>query len=420
MRIGIYTNRLPYPPTGGIPRFLYELEQALELSGVETEFILSNLEGCTPENQFTSKQSFIEDRLSTRLDDDSLIPNDIKVNLKYCTEEYSPKKFHSISIGENNSCGLKFLNDRFDALIIAGSALMICHDKDFIKIIPQLEIPTIFSILFPLAEILFYYGEEAKKDVVKHIGFWINNCDLMVVPSEYSRSEILSNCKVNIPIITIPFSVKKKSSISCQSDIILNKSKNVVSVSRFSRFAEHKNIDSLLLAWSFVKARVPEARLTLIGEMPLKTMFDRQLLMQPGIFITGEISDSQRNEILKHSRVFALPSSIEAFGFTTIEALSMGVPVIGMNLTATPELIRHTENGILLEPVNTNNSILNQGKTIRKPDIDELGKAIVHILMNDCFYSKLSRGCITSSLLYSQSNFAEKYISCCLYHKIKL
>src|SRR4028119_2014819 len=43
MRVGIYTNRLPYPPIGGIPRFLHGLTEALTTLGANVEFLIPNL-----------------------------------------------------------------------------------------------------------------------------------------------------------------------------------------------------------------------------------------------------------------------------------------------------------------------------------------------------------------------------------------
>ena len=60
MRIGIYTNRLPYPPIGGIPRFLHGLTQAFSLLNIKTEFILPNLADSSINLESFNQQNHIE------------------------------------------------------------------------------------------------------------------------------------------------------------------------------------------------------------------------------------------------------------------------------------------------------------------------------------------------------------------------
>lgn len=51
---------------------------------------------------------------------------------------------------------------------------------------------------------------------------------------------------------------------------------------------------------------------------------------------------------LSKADVFCMPSHFEAFGIVFVEALSAGVPCIGRNCYAMPEIIRHGDNGYLL------------------------------------------------------------------------
>jgi len=52
--------------------------------------------------------------------------------------------------------------------------------------------------------------------------------------------------------------------------------------------------------------------------------------------------------------IFANPSPREAFGLNTIEAMATGCPVIGITGGGTPEIIIDNENGLLVEPHNSN------------------------------------------------------------------
>jgi glycosyltransferase involved in cell wall biosynthesis len=46
--------------------------------------------------------------------------------------------------------------------------------------------------------------------------------------------------------------------------------------------------------------------------------------------------------------VFLLPSELESFGLSALEAMACGVPVVGSDAGGLPEVVRHGESGYLL------------------------------------------------------------------------
>ena len=46
--------------------------------------------------------------------------------------------------------------------------------------------------------------------------------------------------------------------------------------------------------------------------------------------------------------VFLLPSELESFGLSALEAMACGVPVVGSDAGGLPEVVKHTETGFLL------------------------------------------------------------------------
>ncbi len=53
-------------------------------------------------------------------------------------------------------------------------------------------------------------------------------------------------------------------------------------------------------------------------------------------------------EIAGLADVFLLPSELESFGLSALEAMACGVPVVGSDVGGLPEVVRHTESGYLL------------------------------------------------------------------------
>lgn len=71
-------------------------------------------------------------------------------------------------------------------------------------------------------------------------------------------------------------------------------------------------------------------------------------------------------KILFASDIFILPSLYEGLPMSLIEAMAVGVPVIGTNVCGINEIIKNKETGILIEP----------------GDIDEIKKAIMFMIHN--------------------------------------
>ena len=46
--------------------------------------------------------------------------------------------------------------------------------------------------------------------------------------------------------------------------------------------------------------------------------------------------------------VFLLPSELESFGLSALEAMACGVPVVGSDAGGLPEVVKHAETGFLL------------------------------------------------------------------------
>jgi glycosyltransferase involved in cell wall biosynthesis len=53
---------------------------------------------------------------------------------------------------------------------------------------------------------------------------------------------------------------------------------------------------------------------------------------------------------MAQAHLLSMPYAYEGFGIATLEALRLGVPVLGSATGATPEIIRPDINGLLFEP----------------------------------------------------------------------
>jgi glycosyltransferase involved in cell wall biosynthesis len=75
--------------------------------------------------------------------------------------------------------------------------------------------------------------------------------------------------------------------------------------------------------------------------------------IQQNIRFLGRIPQEHKVLLFGISSVFVLPSYYETFGLVTLEAMAAGVPVVGTNVGALPDIIKNDFNGYLFEPGNS-------------------------------------------------------------------
>jgi len=68
------------------------------------------------------------------------------------------------------------------------------------------------------------------------------------------------------------------------------------------------------------------------------------------IIVLGEIKGDDRLELFRKSDIFILPSYVENFPVTILEAMRAGLPVITTNVGAIPEILKELENGFMVTP----------------------------------------------------------------------
>ena len=95
-------------------------------------------------------------------------------------------------------------------------------------------------------------------------------------------------------------------------------------------------------AFRGVRQVIPEARLTIIGPRDLK-------VDEPGVQCLGYLSkdDPEQKKVLADAfataRIFCLPTRFEPFGIVFLEAMYCGLPCVGTDAWAVPEMV---EDGV--------------------------------------------------------------------------
>ncbi len=101
--------------------------------------------------------------------------------------------------------------------------------------------------------------------------------------------------------------------------------------------------------------RTTDWALTVVGslimdERYVRPMVRRSRRLAHRVEYTGIIDDDELARRLKTSHVLVVPSSYEGFGIAYLEGMGFGLPAIASTMGGAQEVIRHGEDGFLVEP----------------------------------------------------------------------
>ncbi|MHB2020123.1 MAG: glycosyltransferase [Candidatus Xenobia bacterium] len=106
-----------------------------------------------------------------------------------------------------------------------------------------------------------------------------------------------------------------------------------------SRLDAKKGLDLLLEAFAQARREVPELALVIAGDGPRALRDDlmrqvRHLRLEDDVLWTGFVRGDQKQQLLRDSAMYVLPSHSENFGVAVAEAMGAGLPVIVSDQTA--------------------------------------------------------------------------------------
>jgi glycosyltransferase involved in cell wall biosynthesis len=149
------------------------------------------------------------------------------------------------------------------------------------------------------------------------------------------------------------------------------------------RLDPKNGVDVLIRAVPELRAAVPSLKVLLVGDGVQRASLER-LARDIGVASCVIFCGSQpRSAMLAHLRLAhacALPSRAEAVSLAGLEAMAVGLPVVGSRVGGIPEFVRDCENGMLV-PVG---------------DHSALAQALARVLGDESFRLSLGRAARTS------------------------
>lgn len=214
------------------------------------------------------------------------------------------------------------------------------------------------------------YGESKHTGIKRVINSLIEDRLFSCIPpiivvSPHLKQYITQKANSKTYIIPNGINYYKLQSMRGNSNFKLKNS----SVFFIGRLTEIKGVDILLKAVPIVKREIPEIKVYIAGDGPLKKeLIDmtKKLNIENNVEFLGFISENEKNSYLKSVDICAFPSRYEPFGIVLLEAMACKRPVIGSKVGGIPFVIEDKKTGLLFE----------------KDNIEELAEKIIFLLNN--------------------------------------
>jgi 1,2-diacylglycerol 3-alpha-glucosyltransferase len=176
--------------------------------------------------------------------------------------------------------------------------------------------------------------------------------DLVIAPSA-GMEKIMRQLGVESPITVIPNGIDREafrsSAAPFQRGSFGFSDENVILVYT-GRVAPEKNLPFLLRAFAGVAQTYDQARLIIMGDGPVKEELEqtsRDLGISQKVVFTGERPYTEVPAYMAMCDVFVTASVSEVHPLSVIEAMSVGLPVLGIDSPGVGDTIENGVNGLL-------------------------------------------------------------------------
>jgi glycosyltransferase involved in cell wall biosynthesis len=162
-----------------------------------------------------------------------------------------------------------------------------------------------------------------------------------------------------------------------------------------SRLIKRKSPGLLISAFAKVLKVVPGAKLVIAGSGREKDDLSRQiqsLNITNSVFMVGRLTKGKVAQLMAAANVFVLPSKMESFGLTLLEASAAGVPVVCSNAGGIPEVFQDGFNALLYPP----------------GDDNAMAKAIIRLLQDRELAKTISANAVETASKFTWEMTAER------------
>jgi len=172
---------------------------------------------------------------------------------------------------------------------------------------------------------------------------FFETCQMVIVPTLSVKKELAKHgMKADVRVI----------SNGIETDLFPPKKEYVAGgrILHVGRLGFEKNVDLVIKAFARVVREMPEATLTIGGEGPARADLEdltRKLGLKDKVTFLGWVDRNTLGEIHREADVFVTASAMETQGLVILEAMSSGLPVVGVDKYALTDAVISGKNGYL-------------------------------------------------------------------------
>lgn len=206
------------------------------------------------------------------------------------------------------------------------------------------------KILFHLhGGAFFEYMDNSGCLVKKLIVFFTKNSDGIAVVSTEFKREFEGRLKAGEGVYIIPNSSPEFENINLVGEQSGGGNRYVLFCGRLSH---DKGLEDLIIAVSILKESKASIDLVVAGNGPIKYWqeMSRKYNVEDRVHFAGWVSGDEKIKLYLASTIFCLPSHVESFGISALEAMFSRKPLVCTRLGGFLDLVTHMENGLLVSP----------------------------------------------------------------------
>ena len=119
------------------------------------------------------------------------------------------------------------------------------------------------------------------------------------------------------------------------------------------RLEKRKGLGDLLRGYEFMRARVPQSRLIIVGDGPLRGKVESYISRHrlPNVVLAGYVPDSVKPRYYNSADIFCAPATgAESFGIVLLEAMASGLPVVATEVPGYMSVLEPGRDSLTVRP----------------------------------------------------------------------
>lgn len=250
-----------------------------------------------------------------------------KLKSKWCS-----KKIRHINV--NDYAGLIQISGTFNCKKYSNCNLSLYILTDYTMKLAENKRHQIISPLLPPTEKESYQWHKLETELYL-------SAKRVTIPSKYIGHSLMEHYGVHPSSISV---IGYGANLQPKTSIVKNHvSKNGPHLLFVGKMFEQKGGSVIVEAFSVVREKWPSATLTIVGPR-----VDPRINVD-GVTYLGRIYDKEKlSTLYSKSDLFLIHSAYEAFGLVLLEAMAHGVPCIGSDIDAMPDILVDTNSGSVI------------------------------------------------------------------------